>query len=68
MRSAKQSDSPIGYCRDVYRDRTARQEVRVLSSYEQRIRDREVAAERERLTVGVGRQIDPTGFCEDGWI
>lgn len=68
MRSAKQSDSPSGYDRDVYPLRDARNRLRVLARHEQRVRDREITAERERLTAGIGRTVDPTGFCEDGWV
>ena len=68
MRDPKQSDSPSGYCREVYQRRDALKDYEMQAAFERRIRIREVAAERARLTTGVGLHIDDTGFCPGGVI
>jgi hypothetical protein len=65
-RSAKQGDSPSGSCREVYPVRSkpdVPRELELQAEFEHRIRVREIAAERARVTWGVGMDDDPTGFC-----
>lgn len=68
MKDPKQSDSPSGYCREVYPVRGAAKALRLQSEFERRIRIREVAAERARITAGVYMGLDDTGFCPGGLI
>lgn len=69
----KGGESRCNYPRDVYPLRGDQAadlpaEYEMQTAFERRIRIREVAAERERITRGLCLHDDDTGFCPGGAI